>query len=90
MKKGFWVLINKVFKKDLELLYGIGSSVEICDVIYSTNKKIYIISCKLHIGETKLYEEIGETGLNYLFEESWKFLGFFDKKFILQISFELT
>jgi hypothetical protein len=46
MKKGFWVLINKVFKKDLELLYGIGSSVEICDVIYSTNKKIYIISCK--------------------------------------------
>jgi hypothetical protein len=74
----------------LELLYGLGSNVEISDVIYSTNRKIYVISCKLNISDAKLYEEIGETGLNYLFEECWKFLGFYDKKFILQISFELT
>jgi hypothetical protein len=90
MKKGFWVLLNKVFKKDLELLYGVGSNVEIRDVIYSTNKKIYVISCVLNIGDTKLYEDIGETGLNYLFEQAWKYMGFYDKKFILQISFELT
>jgi hypothetical protein len=90
MKIGFWVLLNKVFKKDLELLYGVGSNVEISDVIYSTNKKIYVISCKLNIGNSNLYEEIGETGLNFLFEEAWKYMGFYNKKFILQISFGLT
>jgi hypothetical protein len=90
MKKAFWVLLNKVFRKDLEILYGEGSYVEIRDVIFSTNKKIYVISCILKIGDSKLYEEIGETGLNFLFEESWRYMGFYDKKFLLQISFELT
>jgi hypothetical protein len=90
MKKGLLILFNKVFKKDLELLYGIGSDVEITNIIFSTNNKIHVISCKLKIGDVKLYEDIGETGLNYLFEESWKYLGFYDKNFMLQISFDLT
>jgi len=90
MNKGLLILLNKVFKKDLELLYGAGSIVEIDNVLFSTHKKIYVISCKLKIGDVKLYEDIGETGLNYLFEESWKYLGFYDKNFILQISFDLT
>lgn len=90
MKKGFWVLLNKVFKKDLECLYGKGSSVDIDYVIFSTNKKIYSINCKLNIGDLKLFEEVGQDGLIFLFEESWKFLGMDNKKFILQISFELT
>jgi hypothetical protein len=87
MKKGLWILLNKVFKKDLELLYGIGSDVEITNIIFSTNNKIHVISCKLKIGDVKLYEDIG---LKYLFEESWKYLGFYDKNFMLQISFDLT
>lgn len=90
MKKGFWVLLNKVFKKDLELLYGVSSSVEIDYIIYSTNNKSTIISCKLFIGDTKLYEEVGQNGLNYLFEESWKYMGFSDENFILQITYDLT
>ena len=90
MKKGLWILLNKVFKKDLEILYGSGSNVEITNVIFSTNKKIHVISCRLTIGDVKLYEEVGESGLNFLFEESWKYMGFYDKKFMLQISFELT
>ena len=90
MNKGLLILLNKVFKKDLELLYGTGSIVEIDNVLFSTHKKIYVISCKLKIGDVKLYEDIGETGLNYLFEESWKYLGFYDKNFMLQISFDLT
>ena len=90
MKKGFWVLLNKVFKKDLECLYGKGSSVDIDYVIFSTNEKIYSISCKLHIGDLKLFEEVGHDGLIYLFEESWKYLAMDDKKFMLQISLELT
>jgi hypothetical protein len=90
MKKGFLVLINKVFKKDLEYLYGNGSYIDIDSVIFSTNKKIFVISCKLHIGDIALFEGIGESGLNYLFEESWKYMGFYDKNFLLQISFDLT
>jgi hypothetical protein len=90
MKKGFWVLLNKVFKKDLELLYGIGTTVEINDIIFSTNKKTTIISCKLYIGDIYLFESVGQSGLNYLFEEAMKCMGFYDEKFILQISFDLT
>ena len=90
MKKGLWILLNKVFIKDLEFLYGTGSNVEIDNVLFSTNKKIYVISCKLKIGDIKLYEEIGETGLTYLFEESWGYMGLSGKKFMLQISFDLT
>ena len=90
MKKGLWILLNKIFKNDLEILYGVGSVVEITDVIFSTNKKIHVISCKLYISDTKLYQDVGETGLNFLFEESWKYLGYYDKKFMLQISFDLT
>lgn len=90
MKKGLWILLNKVFKKDLELLYGDGSFVDIDNILFSTNKKIYVISCKLHISDITLYEKIGEDGLNYLVEESWKYLGFYNKNFMLQISFDLT
>lgn len=90
MKKGFWVLLNKVFKKDLELLYGVGSSVEILDIIYSTNKKTIIITSKLYIGNIYLFENVGQSGLNYLFEESMKYLGFYDENFMLQITFDLT
>lgn len=90
MKKGLWILLNKNFKKDLELLYGNGTYVEIDYIIFSTQKKIHIISCKLYIGDTNLYENVGQGGINYLFEESWKYLGFYDKKFLLQVSFDLT
>jgi len=90
MKEALSFLINKIFKKDLEILYGKNSYVDVCSLIYSTNKHIYVISCKLHIGDTELYQEIGETGLNYLVEESWRFMGNWNKNFMLQISFELT
>jgi hypothetical protein len=90
MKKAIHHLVNKIFKSELELLYGVGSNVEIQDLFFSTNKKIYIIRCKLFISDVKLYEEIGQDGLNFIFGEAWKFMGFYNKKFMLQISFELT
>ena len=90
MKKALAHLINKLFKDDLELLYGNGSYVEIDNIIFSTNKKIHSISCKLYIGDVKLYEEVGESGLNFIFEQAWKFVGNYNLNFLLTISFELT
>jgi len=90
MHKTIHFLINRIFNSELELLYGVGSNVEIQDLFFSTNKKIYIIRCKLFIGDSKLYEEIGQDGLNFIVEEAWEFMGFYNKKFMLQISFELT
>jgi hypothetical protein len=90
MKKALSYLINKLFKEELETLYGNGTSVEVNEVIYSTNKRIYVINCKLYIGDVKLYEEIWESGLNFVLEECWKYMGFHNKKFLLHITFELT
>jgi hypothetical protein len=90
MKKGFHIFINKIFKKDLELLYGVGSSVVIESVIYSTNKKIYVVSCKLYVSDVNLFEEVGGGGLNHMFEEAWRSFGFRNENFMLQISFDLT
>jgi len=56
MEKGFWVLLNKVFKKDLELLYGDGSSVDFTEIFYSKRKRMYIFKCKLNIGDANLYQ----------------------------------
>lgn len=90
MKMGFLVLINKVFKTDLELLYGIGSYIDITNISKLNNVNIVYVTCKLYIGDIKLFQEIGQTGINFLFEEAWKLLGFHTEKFILSTSFDLT
>ena len=90
MKKGFFIYINKLYKKDLEILYGVGSYIDIENIIFSTNKKMYIISCKLYIGDTTLFEEVGANGLSYMFEDAWSSFGFRNESFILQTSFDLT
>ena len=90
MENALLFLINRLYKSELELLYGQGSYVEIDNIIFSTNKKVHSISCKLFIGDVKLYEEVGESGLNYIFEQSWKLIGNYNLNFLLTISFELT
>jgi hypothetical protein len=90
MKGALLYLINKTFKSELELLYGKGSYIEINHILFSTNKKIHSISCKLFIGDVKLYEEAGESGLNYIFEQAWRYIGNHNLNFLLTISFELT
>jgi hypothetical protein len=90
MEKGLMIFINKIFRNDLNFLYGDGTHVEIQKIIFSTNKKIYVISCKLYVGNLEQYEQIGETGINYLFEEAWTYMGFGKESFMLQVSFDLT
>jgi hypothetical protein len=89
MEKGFWVLINKVYKKELELLYGKNSSVEFDSITYSEYRKCYMFRCRLIIGETNLFEDLGESGLSFLINKSLRFMGMSDDKIILQISFDL-
>jgi len=89
MEKGFWVLINKVYKNELELLYGENSSVEFDSISYSGFRKYYVFRCKLVIGEPKLFEELGESGLEFLIKKSLPFMGMSNVKIMLQISFDL-
>jgi hypothetical protein len=90
MERAIWLYLNKYYKEDLELLYGIGSYVEINYITECINKKIYIISSKLFVSDIKLYESAGEHGLNYLFEVAWGELCLDEYKFLLHISFDLT
>jgi len=61
MKKALEVLLNKVFKKDLELLYGEGCYVLINRIHFSEYQKKYMIDCKLMIPKETVLEELNET-----------------------------
>jgi hypothetical protein len=77
MKKAMEVLLNRVFKNDLEILYGEGSHVIIKRIYLSEYHKLYIIDCVLMLSDDCPTEELPETypdGLNYLVNESWKFI----------------
>lgn len=77
LDKYFDLLLNRIYKRELELLYGEGSKIEVNSVIYSTNNKSYVITLKLYLGDTT-YEDMTDLysdGLNYLIEESWKCSG---------------
>lgn len=89
MKKCLWVLLNKSFKKDLELLYGEGSFVDIIDVKKCTTNKHYLVNCKLHLTDSELFVEVGSDGLSHLLTESWRYTGMDDEKFVLSLSYEI-
>lgn len=75
--KFFDLLLNRMYKNDLELLYGVGANVIVNNVIYSTNRKCYVVDVKLILGDTT-YEEMTDLysdGLNYLVEKSWEWSG---------------
>lgn len=75
MRNCLTILLNIVFKKDLELLYGKDTIVDINTAKYCTTNKTFLIDCTLKISNITLYEETGDDGLKYLIEESWKYTG---------------
>jgi hypothetical protein len=75
MERFLQLIINKTFKKDLEILFGNGSHVVINRCSYVTGNRGYIIDCKLFVDDVELSVITYPTGLNYLVEESWKFVG---------------
>jgi hypothetical protein len=69
--------INKIYRKDLTLLYGENTKVIVEDIKYVTNQKKYLITCKLHIGviyESELHYTY-PTGLNDVILCSCRLLG---------------
>lgn len=89
MKKCLFVLLNKIFLKDLEALYGKGSVVEINYIKYCTNNQRISVDCKVLITDIELFEEVGLSGLNYLIEESWKFTGYPSDNLTIISSYDL-
>ena len=77
MKKALEVLLGRVFKKDLELLYGEGCYIIINRVYFSEYQKCYMVDCKLMIPKDNKFDDFEMTypdGLNYLMDESRKFM----------------
>ena len=66
MRNCLTILLNIVFKKDLEVLYGKGTMVEINDCKYCTTTKDFLIDCTLKVGSIELFQETQLDGLNYL------------------------
>jgi hypothetical protein len=79
MKKCLEVLLNKIFKKDLELLFGVGSRVVVNFVKYSTNHHSFIIDCTLHPTDSTMTAEVYPDGLLLLIEDSWVYTGIGEK-----------
>jgi len=86
MKRCLYILLNEVFKNDLELLYGKGSKIEITNINYCTNDKHFSIQCQLYITDIKLYEETNTEGVEFLLKESWKYTGINQDKLALTTS----
>ena len=73
------VLLNKVFKKDLDLMFGEESRVKVNFVKYSTNHHSFVVDCTLYPTDTELTSEIYPDGLLLLVTDSWVYTGIGEK-----------
>ena len=85
MRNCLTILLNIVFQKDLELLYGKGTLVEVNDFKYCTTTKNYTVDCTLKLTDIGLFEETNIEGLQFLVEESLKYTGL-DKNVVTLIT----
>lgn len=76
MKRAFDILINKTHKKELVILFGEGSYVEINNVKYITNNKTFIVDCKLYTNDPETCVDTYPSGLDFITRECWKYMGF--------------
>ena len=82
MKKALEILLNKVFKKDLRLLYGEDCHVIVNRIYFSEYHKEYIVDCKLMVkndDKVNYLHEVYPDGLKYVTEDAWKFMGLPEK-----------
>lgn len=89
MKTCLYILLNYVFYKDLEILYGKNSYVEVNNIKFCTVNKNYLIDCKLFLTDSSLFGETGFDGLTYLLGECIKWSSFDYDKFTLVATYEL-
>ena len=76
MKKAFEFFINNVLRDDLDLLFGIDSTIVVNFIRYSTNNKCFTVDCKLLTTDPEMCVETYPVGLESLVLESWKYMGY--------------
>jgi hypothetical protein len=79
MRKCIEVLLNKIFRKDLCLLFGEDSRVRVNFVKYSTNHHSFIVDCTLYPTDIDKTTEVYPDGIIVLVEDSWKYTGISEK-----------
>lgn len=75
MKKSFEYFLNKLLKKEIDLLFGVDSTIFVNYMKYSTNNESLIIDCKLLTTDPEMCIETYPLGLESLVMESWKWMG---------------
>lgn len=77
MKKSLNVLFNKLLDEELETMFGKQYNIKINSFFYSTQKKSFVVDITLICKNCKDddIELFYPTGLDYIVEECWKFIG---------------
>jgi hypothetical protein len=89
MRRAIELLINKLYKPDLELLFGRGSRVIVNYCRYSTNNLSFVIDCKVLVSDIELSKDVYPDGLVLLVKDSWRFIGL-DEKISVICSIDIT
>lgn len=76
MKKAFEYFLNKLLKKEIDLLFGVDSAIVVNYIKYSTNNKSLTIDCKLLTTDPEMCIETYPLGLESLVMESWNWMGY--------------
>jgi hypothetical protein len=88
MKKFYESYLNKLYKKDIDTLFGENSKIIITEISYSTNIKKIHISANLIPSNHEFAVEVFPEGLEILIMESWKFMGIDEFDIMLTCSME--
>ena len=75
MKEYYEKYLNRLYKKDIDLLFGEDSKISITELSYSTSLKQIRVSAKLIPTNYDFAIEIFPEGLEMIIQESWKFTG---------------
>ena len=67
--------LNKLYQRDIAILFGENSKIIIDNIGYSTNLKQVHMSAKLIPTNMDFALEIFPEGLEMIIQESWKFTG---------------
>jgi hypothetical protein len=76
MKKAFEYFLNKLLKREIDLLFGADSTIVVNYIKYSTNNKSLTIDCKLLTTDPEMCVETYPVGLESLVLESWGWMGY--------------
>ncbi len=76
MKKAFEYFLNKLLKREIDLLFGEDSTIVVNYIKYSTNNKSLTIDCKLLTTDPEMCVETYPVGLESLVLESWGWMGY--------------